>query len=147
MQGQKTQGLEFFSGALSFQNLREISRLIGRDLKGLHQDEMQKFEKVRQLRSASWRGRRCAASKRQPAAEAALLQAAREAEEDAAGHRPSAAEKQQQISELKERAAEFGDPVKQSAQAKVLERKWLRFLLVHGDAYKFDARVGPNVEL
>ena len=31
------------SGALSFQNLREISRLIGRDLKGLHQDEMQKF--------------------------------------------------------------------------------------------------------
>ena len=49
MQGQKTQGLEFFSGALSFQNLREISRLIGRDLKGLHQDEMQKFEKVRQL--------------------------------------------------------------------------------------------------
>ena len=85
--------------------------------------------------------------KRQPAAEAALLQAAREAEEDAAGHRPSAAEKQQQIAELEERAAEFGDPVKQSAQAKVLERKWLRFLLVHGDAYKFDARDGPNVEL
>ena len=85
--------------------------------------------------------------KRQPAAEAALLQAAREAEEDAAGHLPSAAEKQQQIAELEERAAEFGDPVKQSAQAKVLERKWLRFLLVHGDAYKFDARDGPNVEL
>ena len=83
--------------------------------------------------------------KRQPAAEAALLQAAREAEEDAAGHRPSAAEKQQQIAELEERAAEFGDPVKQSAQAKVLERKWLRFLLVHGDAYKFDARDGPNI--
>ena len=41
----------------------------------------------------------------------------------------------------------FGDPVKQSAQAKVLERKWLRFLLVHGEAYKFVARVGPTVEL
>ena len=85
--------------------------------------------------------------KRQPAAEAALLQAAREAEEDAAGHRPSAAEKQQQIAELEERAAEFGDPVKQSAQAKVLERKWLRFLLVHGDAYTRErgngARVSP----
>ena len=80
--------------------------------------------------------------KHQPAAEAALLEAAREAEEDAAGHRPSAAQKQQQIAELEERAAEFGDPVKQSAQAKVLERKWLRFLLVHGDTYKFDARVG-----
>jgi len=25
--------------------------------------------------------------------------------------------------------------VKQSAQAKVLERKWLRFLLVHGEEY------------
>ena len=35
--------------------------------------------------------------KHQPAAEAALLEAAREAEEDAAGHRPSAAQKQQQI--------------------------------------------------
>ena len=34
--------------------------------------------------------------------------------------------------------------MKQSAQAKVLERKWLRFLLVHGDTYKFDARVGPE---
>ena len=84
---------------------------------------MQKFEKVRQLpvRAGGAEMRR----KRQPAAEAALLQAAREAEEDAAGHRPSAAEKQQQIAELEERAAaEFGDPVKQSAQAKVLERKW-----------------------
>ena len=45
--------------------------------------------------------------KHQPAAEAALLEAAREAEEDAAGHRPSAAQKQQQIAELEERAAEL----------------------------------------
>ena len=29
----------------------------------------------------------------------------------------------------------------------MLERKWLRFLLVHGEAYKFVARVGPTVEL
>ena len=41
----------------------------------------------------------------------------------------------------------FGDPVKQSAQAKVLERKWLRFLLVHGEEYEFVARAGPTVEL
>ena len=77
----------------------------------------------------------------------ALLQAAKAAERDAAAHRPSAAQKQQQIAELEERAVVFGDPVKQSAQAKVLERKWLRFLLVHGEAFKFDARVGPTVEL
>ena len=37
--------------------------------------------------------------------------------------------------ELEERARLFGDSVKQSAQAKVLERKWLRFLLVHGEEY------------
>ena len=59
------------------------------------------------------------------------LQAARAAEIDAASHRPTAAQKQQQIAELEERAVLFGDPVKQSAQAKVLERKWQRFLLVH----------------
>ena len=51
------------------------------------------------------------------------LQAARAAELDAASHRPTAAQKQQQIAELEERAVLFGDPVKQSAQAKVLERK------------------------
>jgi len=37
--------------------------------------------------------------------------------------------------------------VKQSAQAKVLERKWLRFLLVHGEEYGFDESTGPTVEL
>ena len=49
MDGHETEGLEFISGALSFQNLREISRHIGRDFKGLLQDQMQKFEKVRTL--------------------------------------------------------------------------------------------------
>ena len=57
------------------------------------------------------------------------LEAARVAETEAASHRPTAAQKQKQIAELEERAQLFGDPVKQSAQAKVLERKWLRFLL------------------
>ena len=37
--------------------------------------------------------------------------------------------------------------MKQSTQAKVLERKWLRFLLVHGDEYGFDEDVGPTVGL
>ena len=86
--------------------------------------------------------------KHQPVADAALLQAAREAEEDAARHRPSAAQKQQQIAELEERAAEFGDPVKQSAQAKVLECKWLRFLLVHGDVQVYvNSNVAPRLLL
>ena len=40
-----------------------------------------------------------------------------------------------------------GDSVKQSAQAKVLERKWLRFLLVHAEEYGFDESMGPTVEL
>ena len=31
----------------------------------------------------------------------------------------------------------LGDSVKQSAQTKVLERKWLRFLIVHGKKYGF----------
>ena len=46
------------------------------------------------------------------------------AETEAASHRATAAQKQKQIAELEERAQLFGDPVKQSAQAKVLERKW-----------------------
>ena len=75
------------------------------------------------------------------------LEAARAAETDAASHRATAARKQQQVAGLEERAQLFGDPVKQLAQAKVIERKWLRFLLVHGEEYGFNARAGPSVEL
>ena len=75
------------------------------------------------------------------------LEAARAAETDAASHRATAARKQQQVAGLEERAQLFGGPVKQSAQAKVIERKWLRFLLVHGEKYGFNARVGPSLEL
>ena len=67
------------------------------------------------------------------------LEAARVAETEAASHRAMAAQKQKQIAELEERAQLFGDPVKQSAQAKVLERKWLRFLLVHAEECSFNA--------
>ena len=70
------------------------------------------------------------------------LEAARAAETDAASHRATAARKQQQVAGLEERAQLFGDPVKQLAQAKVIERKWLRFLLVHGEEYNFDACAG-----
>ena len=43
------------------------------------------------------------------------------------------------MDELEERARLFGDSVKQSYNAKCLERKWLRFLLVHGDEIGFNA--------
>ena len=81
------------------------------------------------------------------AADGAAMDAAKAAEEAAASHRETAEQKQQRIAELEERAQLFGDPVKQSAQAKVLERKWLRFLLVHGEKYGFDEGNGPTVEL
>ena len=57
--------------------------------------------------------------------------AAKEAAAIAAAHRETSAQKRSRIAELQERARLFGDSVKQSAQAKVLERKWLRFLLVY----------------
>ena len=75
------------------------------------------------------------------------LAAAQKAEAEAAKHRPTAEQKQARIAELKERARMFGDSVKQSAQAKVLERKWVRFLLVRGDKYGFSARKGPTVDI
>ena len=81
------------------------------------------------------------------AADGAAMDAAKAAEKVAASHRETPEQKQQRIAELEERAQLFGDPVKQSAQAKVLERKWLRFLLVHGEKYGFDECNGPTVEL
>ena len=69
------------------------------------------------------------------------------AEAEAAKHRPTAEHKRARIAELEERAKLFGDSAKQSAQAMVLERKWERFLLVHGDEFGFDACKGPTVEL
>jgi len=75
------------------------------------------------------------------------IQAAQTAEAQAAAHRETPAQKRSRISELQERARLFGDPVKQSSQAKVLERKWQRFLLVHGEEYGFDERKGPTIGL
>ena len=64
---------------------------------------------------------------------ASAMQVAQAAEAQAAAHRETPAQKRARIAELQERARLFGDPVKQSAQANVLERKWQRFLLVHGE--------------
>ena len=63
---------------------------------------------------------------------------AAEGEAQAAAHRETPSQKRARISELEERAELFGDPVKQSAQVKVLKRKLLlRTLLVHGEDYGF----------
>ena len=59
------------------------------------------------------------------------------AEAEAAKHRQTPAKERARIKVIEERARLFGDSAKQPAQAKVLERKWLRFLLVHGAEYGF----------
>jgi hypothetical protein len=69
---------------------------------------------------------------------------AQAAEKDA---RSSPEEKRKEIAELEERARLFGDSVKQSYNAQCLERKWLRFLMVHGEEHGFDEKNGPTVEL
>ena len=101
-------------------------------------------------RRIGWRSRksfRCARMGKSKGAERSALNAAKQTEVAAAMHRETAEQKRQRIAELEERARLFGDSVKQSTQAKVLERKWLRFLLVYGDEYGFDKRNGPTVEL
>ena len=75
------------------------------------------------------------------------LSKAAKAEAEAASHRPTPQQKEARIAEVEERARLLGDPVKQSAQAKVLERKWLRFLMVHGKAYGWDEKHGPTIAL
>ena len=51
------------------------------------------------------------------------------------------------MEELEERARLYGDSVKQSAAAKALEKKWVRFVLVHGVQYGFKESQGPSVKL
>ena len=80
-------------------------------------------------------------------AQRSSLKVAHLAEGAAAAHKESPQQKRQHIAELEERARLFGDSAKQSAQARVLERKWLRFLLVHGEEYSFTPRKGPTVAL
>jgi hypothetical protein len=72
---------------------------------------------------------------------------AEKAEAEAAKYRSSPEKEHARMDELEERARLFGDSAKQSAQAKVLERKWLRFVLVHGKANNFDGKSSPSVEL
>ena len=74
------------------------------------------------------------------------LAAAEDAEHEAAEHRDTPQKKAARMDELEERARLFGDSVKQSYNAKCLERKWLRFLLVHGDEIGFKASIGPTVK-
>ena len=51
------------------------------------------------------------------------------------------------MEELEERARLYGDSVKQSAAAKALEKRWVRFVLVHGVQYGFKESQGPRVKL
>ena len=76
----------------------------------------------------------------------AALRDAERAEAAAASFRETAVQKRRCIAELEERAELYGNSAKQLAQAKVLERKWLRFLLVHGDEYGFNEMVQICIE-
>ena len=78
---------------------------------------------------------------------APALAAAEKAEAKAAAHRETAQQKRARIAELEERAELFGDSAKQSYNAQCLQRKWQRFLLVHGEEYAFDGKSSPTVEL
>ena len=76
------------------------------------------------------------------------LAAAEEAEKEAAEHRDTPENKRARMDELQERVRLFGDSIKQSYNAKCLERKWQRFLLVHGarDWVQGDPKSGPTVK-
>ena len=74
------------------------------------------------------------------------LVAAEEAEQQAAEHRDTPEKKRARLDELQERARLFGDSIKQSYNAKCLERKWLRFLLVHGDDIGWKAKSKPTIK-
>ena len=74
------------------------------------------------------------------------MAAAEEAEKEAAEHRDTPAKERARMDELQERARLFGDSIKQSYNAKCLERKWLRFLLVHGEEIGFKAKDGPTMK-
>ena len=74
------------------------------------------------------------------------LSAAKEAEKAAAELRDTPEKKRARMDELQERARLFGDSIKQSYNAKCLERKWQRFLLVHGGEIGFKEKSGPTIK-
>ena len=75
------------------------------------------------------------------------LRAAEEAAGKAAAFRPTTESTLERIRAAEEQAEEHGDSVKQSAQADVLMRKWLRFLLIVGGEYGFKDGDAPSLEL
>ena len=75
------------------------------------------------------------------------LRLAEDAAGTAASFRPTTESVMERIREAEEQAAEHGDSVKQSAQADVLKRKWLRFLLIVGGEYGFCEGDAPSLEL
>ena len=76
-----------------------------------------------------------------------MLKAAEEAAGAVESFRPTASSVRRLIDEAEERAVLHGDSVKQSAQADVLMRKWLRFVLLLGESYEYKEGSAPSVEL
>ena len=82
-------------------------------------------------------GPKCAHNGGELEGSAARSRTAEDAAATAASFRATTASVLEVIREAEELAAEHGDSVKQSAQADVLMRKWLRFLLIVGAEYGF----------
>ena len=77
-----------------------------------------------------------------------LLRAAEAAEAEARATLPTAAEERAIVDAAEELAGgEEGVPAKSRAVVLRLETKWLQFLERHGEQYKWDACVGPTLEL
>ena len=75
-----------------------------------------------------------------------LMEDAKKADAAAEEHRDTPEKKRARMEELEQRAQLFGDSVKQSYNAQCLERKWQRFLLVHGDEIGFSEKKGPTLK-
>ena len=76
-----------------------------------------------------------------------MLAAARTQWERAKAFVPSDEQIRKRIAEREKQAGEHGHVPKTQKQIDLVRRKWLRFLDAHGEAYGYEAEVGPTVDL
>ena len=60
---------------------------------------------------------------------------------------PSPEQLRAEAAEAERLAKENGTPAKSARVIGVLARRWKEFLEVHGDAYEYDASIGPTIDL
>ena len=64
-----------------------------------------------------------------------------------AAYGPTAEQLREEAAEAERLAKESGTPAKSAKVIGVLRRRWSDFLELHGEAYGFEAEVGPTIEL